>query len=238
MTYTDARGLVWADRGPETDDHLAHGGHEGYLISIARSLLPEGGVFLDVGAHVGLWALNLADKASMVFAVEANPNTYAVLNENIEANRDRLKARILTQNIAAWDRYEPLMLVDENDKTTGGSTRCIEAPGDLAAPAQGMPLDDVLLSGVKVDLVKIDVEGAEARVLKGMRRRLVEDRPVLLIEMHDMYFGKTVRIDTLAILEALGYAWNDDLTFGGSYYLLARPEAADEFVVETVRAGQ
>jgi FkbM family methyltransferase len=233
--YVDRKGLIWQDGGPETDDHLIHGGHETALIEIARGMLPEGGVFVDVGAHVGLYTLNLADKAGVIYAVEANPKTYMVLRENINANKQVLKADIRPLNFAAWDRSEYLTLVDENGKETGGSTRCI--PGEYGSMAYGCPLDTIL-SGERFDLVKIDVEGAEARVLKGMAHILVDFRPRLLIEMHDMYFGEQIRLDVLAILEALGYHWNDSLKFGGSYYIVAHPEAVDDFVVETVRAGQ
>lgn len=233
--YVDRKGLIWQDGGPETDDHLIHGGHETHLIEIARGMLPEGGVFVDVGAHVGLYTLNLADKAGVVFSVEANPQTYAVLRQNINANKGGLKAEIIPMNFAAWDRHEYLSLVDENGKETGGSTRC--EPSEFGGKTYGCPLDTIL-SGDRFDLVKIDVEGAEARVLKGMARILVDFRPRLLIEMHDHYFGEKIRIDTLAILEALGYHWNDSLKFGGSYYIVAHPETVDDFVVETVRAGQ
>lgn len=249
MSVTDPNGLVWVNRGPDTDDHLAFAGHETYLVQIARSLLPKGGTFLDVGAHVGLYTLNLASKAGNVFAVEANPVTFKVLTTNIEANREKFPdCKIHHSNFAAWDKPEELSLIDANDKDTGGSTRCVSIwEGTTFTTSSGMEfqiltkgkrLDDVLLPEPRIDLVKIDVEGAEARVLKGMCKRIMRDRPVLLIEMHDVYFGEHIRINTLAILEALGYDWNEDLTFGGSYYLLAQPHEADQDVMEIVKAGQ
>lgn len=239
-TFVDAKGLVWANGGPETDDHLAFGGHEPYLIDIARGLLPEGGCFVDVGAHVGLYSLNLADKAAFTFAVEANPKTYAVLMQNIEANRDKFPdSLIVAENFAAWDKFEPLSLFDENGKGTGGSTRCERPEKGVEAATQGFPLDAALPEEPKVDLVKIDVEGAEAKVLKGMYRRIMRDRPALFIEMHDVYFGEQIRLDVIALMDVMGYEWNDHLKFGGSYYILARPaDVSENFEIEIVRAGQ
>lgn len=235
--FKDAKGLVWHNGGEATDDHLSFGGHETYLIDLIRNFLPQGGTFLDVGAHVGLYTLNLADKAGVVYSIEANPLTFDVLTENIEANESKIAATIYAFNFAAWDCEEALALVDEQNKATGGSTRCVSTSEQPVT--WGVPLDDALSTKHKIDLVKIDVEGAEARVLKGMSKFLVNDRPTLFIEMHDMYFGEQVRLDTLAILEGLDYSWNDDLTFGGSYYIVAQPnDTVDEFVVETVRAGQ
>lgn len=242
-TFTDRNGLVWHNGGAETDDHLAFGGHEPGLVEIAKGMLPEGGTFLDIGAHVGLYTLNLADKAGFVVAIEANPETHKVLVSNVQANvRDDgpiPHAKVATANFAAWDRFEELSMVDENGKSTGGSTRCTSQGGvkeALSWTTQGMPLDDVLLGVPKIDFVKIDVEGAEARVLSGMKERLKVDRPILLIEMHDMYFGEQVRTDTIAVLEELDYAWSDDLTFGISYYIVATEK--QEFEIEIVRAGE
>lgn len=237
-THSDSNGIVWVDRGGHTDDHLTHGGHETYLIATARAMLPEGGAFVDVGAHVGLYSLNLADKAGVVIAIEANPDTYSVLRQNVLNNEDRLSARIVTHLYAAWDRREPLAMQDPNGKVTGGSARCLPESEDENVVTFGVPLDESLPSDLKVDVVKIDVEGAEARVLKGMQKRIMKDHPVLLIEMHDMYYGEQIRLDVLAFLEALGYRWTDSLKYGGSYYILANPETPDQQVIEIVKAGQ
>ena len=48
-----------------------------------------------------------------------------------------------------------------------------------------MSLDAYFTIGVSLNFVKIDVEGAEAKVLTGMRRLLHEARPIALVEFHD-----------------------------------------------------
>jgi hypothetical protein len=55
-------------------------------------------------------------------------------------------------------------------------------PPELEVAATSL---DAYFNGATVDLVKIDVEGAEAEVLAGMRRLLREKRSVLVIEFHD-----------------------------------------------------
>lgn len=241
-THTDANGLVWSAGGPETDDHLTHGGHETALVQIAKGLLPEGGNFLDVGAHVGLYTLNLALKASNVYSIEANPKTYAVLMSNIAANADQHTCAIHAVNIAAWDSVAYLSLEDANGKETGGSTRCVVADSRLRFKQKGQvdaaPLD-FFLPG-PVDLVKIDVEGAEARVLRGMEGVIANCAPTLLIEMHDVeYDDPSIRTDVLNFLAHVGYTYDDSLKHGGQYYIVAKHKDAEEaLTIETVKAGQ
>lgn len=241
MSYTDANGLVWHNGGSETDDHLAFGGHEPNILDLAKSYFPNGGSFLDIGAHVGLYTLNLAPEASVVYAIEANPKTYEVLRENIKNNSDKYDGNVVAVNIAAWDKQDKLALIDENDKATGGSTRCVESKSH--GYVEAFPLDDVLPVMFAPDLVKIDVEGAEARVLKGMRSLIVRWEPTFLIEMHDLVYNKPeIREDVLAFLTEVGYEFNapESLKYGEKcYYLIAKPKTQfEDFEIETVKAGQ
>jgi FkbM family methyltransferase len=234
---TDAHGFVWEFHNGE-DDHLALGGHEPGLIEMCRSLLPEGGMFYDIGAHVGLWTLHMATKGNVV-AIEANPETYKVLDRNIERNRLRFSGGILAINYAAWDHSAKLGLIFADNKHTGGSTRVSETESER--PVYGCPVDlmvELELIPGPPDLVKIDVEGGEAHVLRGMHRTIHEHRPVLFIEMHDMYWGPQIRTEVLNIHELMGYQWRDDIVFGGSYYILATyPDTVVPFPGEVVRAG-
>lgn len=232
-TVIDHNGLEWENGGSDTDDHLSWGGHEPGILEIAKGMLPENGCFLDVGAHVGLYSLNLASKARDVYAIEANPKTYEVFLRNIARNADKHKAVIHGLNVAAWDSFTTLKMVDENDKETGGSTRGVE---DSNGTVPAMPLDAALPERCNPHLVKIDVEGAEARVLRGLAGTIARCRPTFLIEMHDMYFGPEVRTETIQFLESIGYEWNDDLKYGPGYYIVAHPPS--DFEIEVVRAGQ
>jgi FkbM family methyltransferase len=233
----DGHGFVWEFHKGE-DDHLALGGHEPGLIEMCRNLLPKDGVFYDIGAHVGLWSVHMATKAHRVFAIEANPETYGVLLRNIDRNSDHRRIKAL--NYAAWDSRTKLGLILADDKHTGGSTRVdptADQRGVYAWPVDLMVEMSLILDGP--DLVKIDVEGAEAHVLRGMHRTVHKHKPVLFIEMHDHYWGQHIRTEVLNFLGLMGYQWRDDITFGGSYYILAQyPDTLVDFPGEVVKAGE
>jgi len=233
-------GFLWHNGGEETDDHLVHGGHEWHIVEIAKSLLPNKGVFLDVGAHVGLYTLNLALKASLVYAVEANPMTHMVLKDNLARNYPRIPSEVRTFNLAAWDHETTVSLRDENGKSTGGSTHCHEDWQPLETTVDAHPLDEILPFRPKIDLVKIDVEGAEGRVLRGMKHLVWLSKPTLLIEMHDKEYSRPeIRTEVLEFLEAEKYDWDDSLVYGGQYYIVAHSrDKKEKFEIETVKAGQ
>lgn len=204
-----ADGFLWTSGGPDTDDHLSHDPHEAILEPVMRGLLGSapGKVFVDIGAHVGRWAIRLTDIASHVYAVEANPATAETLRRNIELNH--LESKVSVICCAAWDSETVLRLEDPNGKHRGGSTRVLEQDGNIPdgfrTPAY--PLDtSTLRKHTDIGLVKIDVEGADLHVLRGMRRVLSVNRPIMLIERHDQYgYYRAEELDEL--LTSLGYYW-------------------------------
>ena len=198
-------GLLWLDRGEASDDWVAYSSHEAELLPIATELLPGGGVFLDVGAHVGHWALRLAGRASWVYAVEPNPDTASTLRRNLALN-DIGNVSLL--ELAAWDEDTWLKLEDPNGKQEGGSTRTVPLdPTDhVGVPAKRLDQETTLRGLGRLDLVKLDVEGADLHALRGMAGLLAEHHPALLIECHDIY-GYYKREDLEAVLTDLGYTW-------------------------------
>ena len=216
----EADGLLWLDRGRQTEDYLALTEHESELAPIIDGLMPDGGVLLDVGAHVGHWALRLAGKASKVIAVEANPDTASTLRRNLALNDIR---NVDVIEVAAWDSRTKLRLFDPNDHIEGGSTRVLPVDNGHAGTVQADRLDDVITVD-RLDLVKIDVEGADLHVLRGMSGLLDAHKPTLFVECHD-YAGYYERADLEALLTELGYGWEIAFTYQSQW----RPDGiADE----------
>jgi FkbM family methyltransferase len=200
----EADGLLWVDRGSGFSDGIGWQDHEGPNAAILDGLLPEGGVLLDVGAHVGHWSLRLAAKASRVIAVEANPATASTLRRHIAMN-DLRNVEVI--QLAAWDENCMLKLDDPNGQSEGGSTRTVPATvtGEHDLVPAG-PLDERLAALDRVDLVKLDVEGADLHALRGMKGLLDRHRPVLFVECHDIY-GYYTRAELEETLTGLGYGF-------------------------------
>lgn len=181
--------------------------------------IPEGGVFVDVGAHIGRYTIPIGkslDGKGLVVAVEPEPGNYATLLENLKLNR---LSNVLALNLAAWSENGELDLhLAERmgqHSLKGQGNRCIKVPA--------RPLGEVLAEhGVdRVDLVKVDVEGAEVEVLEGMRNTIQQFKPKLLVEV----FWENAE-DTSRLLEELGYQVKEiphSRVIEG-FYLFAVPE--------------
>jgi FkbM family methyltransferase len=225
-------GLLWIDRGAKTGDGIGWQDHEKELWPILDGLLPEGGTFLDVGAHVGHWTMRLAAKAGRVVSVEANPETASTLRRNLAMNDIR---NVLVVELAAWDERRMLALDDPGHQIEGGSTRVVPIASDkMGQPViQADRLDARLRHELTaLDLVKIDVEGADIHVIDGMRGLLDRFRPVLFIECHDIY-GYYERADLEAALTNAGYVWTTAHSYA-SYWMptgiVNEPKLADYLV--------
>lgn len=148
---------------------------------------------VDVGAERGFYAAlarQVMQPESRLAIVEPEPVRAGLLVEFFRSD-----AAITVHAVAAWDADETLTLT----RPAGCSPTSAPVSGEtFTAPA--VRLDD-LLAGTRPDLIKIDVEGAEGRVLRGMDRVLREDRPVVLLEYHP--WADFVLPDTSGVIEAL-----------------------------------
>jgi FkbM family methyltransferase len=203
----ESDGFLWLDRGSNTDDWVGYADHEVWLRPILREVLPEGGVLLDVGAHVGRWSIRLAGKCSGVVAVEANPSTAATLRRHLAMNNID---NVTVVEVAAWDERTALVIDDPNGRTDGGGTRTLAAGTGVTVAANRLDEDSRIVLPLhdlgRLDLVKVDVEGADIHALKGMAGILEKYKPTLLIECHDIY-GYYKREDLEQTLTDLGYTF-------------------------------
>lgn len=148
---------------------------------MVRDLLRElrdDDVFWDVGAHIGFHSCFAAQRADRVEAFEPVPLSTKRLRENARKNG----VDIGVHECALWDSNETLTLDDESAST--GETGAITVParrGDEFATDVSPPT-----------VVKIDVEGAEPRVVEGMKDLLSADRcRVVYCEVHRPADGRS-----------------------------------------------
>lgn len=218
MTVMECDGLKWLVDHPSADEIGPY--HEQELTPVVLGLLPEGGVFLDVGAHVGHYALRAASKASKVIAIEPNPDTCERLKANLDINGI---TNVHVVQVAAWDGVARFALrnVHENLERDGSNYIVPDPKGQV----WGARLDDTLnqfpLRPDRLDLVKLDVEGADIHALSGMSGLIERHKPVLFIEDHSMY-GYYDQADLFELLAEFGYM-REKVTWGGATYWIARP---------------
>ena len=197
------------------------------LTSLIESTLKPGDVFIDVGAHVGYFTLLAASRvgpAGRVLSIEPNPVTLEQLSQNVA--RSGLQ-NVLMVHTACADSHNPVRLYLHTESNSSMASLSSEnATSGVAVDVSCTPLDDLCLQrGLeRVNLVKIDVEGAELSVLRGMSRLLRRMRPVVVLEMEPRLlesFG-TTRDSLVALLTEHDYRVTP---LGGHSNYVCRPDS-------------
>lgn len=145
--------------------------------SIAR------GVALDVGANIGCTALALSQLCDKVHAFEPVPSTYRYLAANVAA-----EPKVRTYNMGLGNRNKVSEITYDTQNRSGGfvSDKTKASGGHTVEPIILRKFDSIRrkLGIERVDFVKIDVEGFEGHVLRGMKRTLRKFRPVVTLELN------------------------------------------------------
>jgi len=171
----------------------------------------KGDVFIDIGAHLGKYSLiaaKIVGKLGKVIAIEANPENYRRLLENVKINS--LTDIITTFNVAAYDKKTKVSLYIGD---ASGEHSIIFNVGKKWYNIDAIPVDHVVkhLKLKKVDWIKIDVEGAEYEVLQGLKNTLRRFRPKLIVEIHRK------KREVLNFMSKLGYRY-EVINPEGDYY--------------------
>jgi FkbM family methyltransferase len=137
-----------------------------------------------------------------VHAVEAAPGTAELLRRNVAANP---RYTIHVHELALAD-VEGELEFTAFEAGSGLSSLVSSSSGTVVC-VRATTLDTLTASLGRVDLVKLDLEGAELRALQGARRLLSEDRPALMIELEPEHLkrqgGSIGALESL--LRAAGY---------------------------------
>ncbi len=163
----------------------------------------SGGTLIDVGANVGSVSLLLADTIESAILFEPNPVAAARARENLALNRLGFKVcEIALSDTNGEIRFECHGAVDSTGHVVVSATSSRTA----TRVVQCITFDEFLRQrgdpDFPVSLVKIDVEGHENAVLRGMRQFLAEKRPPLVMFE---YLQRTNIEETLRFFEGVGY---------------------------------
>jgi FkbM family methyltransferase len=166
------------------------GRYEPQETALVRALLKPGMTFVDVGANWGYFTLLAAHQvgtSGKVISLEPDPRLFPIFADNIALNR---LTHVTALEVAAGGERGTLTLAGFNERDGNfGLSRVVEREYSNKHQFQvaARTLDDILtdLRIARVDLLKMDIEGAEGFALRGMRYSLANRRVQrILLELH------------------------------------------------------
>jgi FkbM family methyltransferase len=175
-----------------------------YELALSRRIAADarrGGMLVDVGANYGyftlLWLAGAKPNRAMVF--EASPQNYSTLRENI--TRNHCGGRVKVHEVAVGRECgSARFLLGEHGQTGWGGLSVAKRASEIVVPVT--TLDAALGDDAIVDVLKIDVEGADTWVLQGAKNLLRKRR------VRQIYFEQN-----LARMKALGVAEDEVADF-------------------------
>jgi len=183
----------------------AHRIHEPLATQLIESYLKPGMNVIDIGSNIGYYALleaRLVGAHGRVIAIEPVPDNFRQLSKNI---RDNGYKNILKYQVAIGDQTgtAPMHISEKSN------WHCLSpVPWKTTEILVPVTTLDALLATCRlhsVDLVRMDLEGYEVVVIRGMQQTLAKYSPKLLVELHPQVIGTQAIVGYLRLLKSLGY---------------------------------
>jgi FkbM family methyltransferase len=211
----DGRTLRFQVR-PNTDDtNIIHEVATSDYYCDGRSLLTGKSTVIDVGGHIGSFAIISALSGARAIVLEPVPANFKLVEENIRLNN--LQGRVKAINAAVWSSTGEQSLGVADD-STGGSGFWYKKPTVPQITVQTVRLAEVMAAEHidTCDLLKLDCEGAEFEILNSLEPEVWTRIQAIVMEYH-MFAGYTLeQLDEL--LSRHGYVFSRRALAPGSGY--------------------
>jgi len=204
-----------------------------------RELLEPGHTFIDIGANIGYFtfmAAALVGVEGSVYAFEPNPDNIDLLELSIIAN-GFANVHLFPYAVAEVSQSFKL------DAGASSNARIIDFSAE-AVPGLNMPqivesvtLDETLADVIKIDMIKLDIEGAEPRAWQGMEEIVRKHRPVILLEYSPELLRVTSHIEPASFLDKVADAGYEMFILSSAGETSETPQSRDQIVLAQERTG-
>lgn len=194
---------------PVASGAVSLGVYERYETDLFRSKIKLGMTIIDIGANLGYYtaiaSYNVGERGRVI-SLEPEPNFFKLLSRNI--SRNNLKnVELFEMAIADKNGEMELFLSNENK---GHNSLIYSEELKTSVLVKTITLDEFLSSKkiTNVDIIKMDIEGAEILAIEGMKNTLIKYMPLLFLEFspHSIIKLKKNPLDFLSILHKIGYS--------------------------------
>jgi len=163
--------------------------YEPETFSFFRKYLKPGNTVLDIGGHIGLFAIltaKLVRPSGKVYTFEPTPFTRQVLEEVVDLNECSDQVEVRSEAVSA--KRGTTVFYDTGNEISNANSLVKTELSQKEIPIELISVDEFAAErGLAVDCIKIDVEGAEMDVLLGARETFLSQRPVARLGLHPRF---------------------------------------------------
>ena len=180
--------------------HVANGEYEPHVTKIFSTYLKPGMRVLDIGANIGFFSLlsaSLVGKTGAVFAVEPNMKNCTFIQASKNLNE------FTNISIMQFAAHSSSGILSLNTSFSNGTTSSPNANIDILVQSNSVAaiqLDNIKEFDKGVDLIKVDVEGAEHNALLGAKELISKFRPMIITEFSPAAMPYISGVDGLTYL--------------------------------------
>jgi FkbM family methyltransferase len=203
---------------------------------VSRFLKP-GMIFFDLGAHIGEYTLIASDRVNhrgQVHSFESNPDVNSILVQNVHLNRCD---NVFLNAVALTDRQGDVEFNLEAEPSVSSLHYSSNLSPNRLIKVACTTLDHYWREHNEgPDLVKIDIEGAELLALRGARRILTDNSPVIVLEYlpeNAEHFNYTYA-ELADFLDGLGYVLLELVDDGAARKIEGVPSRANLIATKDV----
>lgn len=197
-------------------------------INFLNNQLEKGMTVIDIGAHIGLLSTIIAQKvgaSGRVFSFEPTPSTFQLLQKTIAINGNQKIITPFNKAVSDKSGTTTFYITDKpahNSNSLANTKR--ENVKEFGIDVKLVSVDDFASENKlsKIDLIKIDAEGAELSVLKGAEKIITAFRPKILLALHPL--------SIISFGDSLPEIWDFVTGKGYKVYYLNQEISRDSFV--------
>ncbi|HOE96883.1 MAG TPA: FkbM family methyltransferase [Candidatus Sumerlaeota bacterium] len=170
--------------------------YEADIRSVYQSILVDGDIAIDVGAHVGEHSIGILEKitpSGHLYAVEPLPAKFREMSERIAHYYPSWRSNLTCYDCALSDRRgrDEFVVAVDAPWFSGLKTRCYDVPTRLERiEVEVRMLDEVFADLPRLRYLKVDAEGGEYHILRGGRGLIERHRPLVTFEFGGNSIGE------------------------------------------------
>ena len=180
--------------------------YESHISDQLRTLLKPGDVFVDIGANIGYFTLlgaSLVGSQGRIYAFEPLTDNCALIERSVAENSFE---NVNINPVAIAESRQSFQLdvsgFSSNARVIDFTSEAVPGSGP-ERPVEAFTLDEMMTETERIDVIKMDIEGAEPRAWQGMEQSVNRHRPVLIFEFSPNLIKVTSHIDHAEFLETV-----------------------------------